>query len=32
MSDGITTNTEYIIDAVDIVSTGRGYLIMKLSD
>ena len=32
MSDGITTNTEYIIDAVDIVSTGRGYLILKLSD
>ena len=31
MADGITTNTEYVIDAIDITSTGEGYLIVKLS-
>lgn len=32
MSDGVTCETEFVIDSVDIVSTGRGYLILKLSE
>lgn len=31
MADGVTCDTEYVIDAVDIISNGRGYLILKLT-
>ncbi len=31
MTDGIACNTEYVTDSVDIISEGRGYLILKLS-